>query len=149
EVVALKEQFGLPGMKVLHFIFEGGVKDLFVSLNEKNTVMYTGTHDNDTTVGWYKKAVKTNHPVVRLAEKYFQITPSLSDEELSWRFIKIAYQSSCEKVIIPLQDILALGTEARMNYPGTVGGNWRWRLQEGQLTPDIEAKLKRLAKDTY
>ncbi|MBS4026836.1 MAG: bifunctional glycogen debranching protein GlgX/4-alpha-glucanotransferase [Clostridia bacterium] len=144
EVNKLKESFGFPGMKVLHFMLETGVKETFLSLFEKNVVLYTGTHDNDTTLGWYKKARATQPEIGKLAQKYFQLDPDLADEELSWRLIKLVQESRADTVIIPMQDVLTLDSGARMNFPGTVGGNWDWRVLKEQLTPELASKLKKL-----
>lgn len=146
EVHQLRQQFNLPGMQVLHFLLEGGPVDTFLGLFAENTLVYTGTHDNDTTVGWYTKALADNHPAVAVLEKYFQISPSLSPQEVCWRMLELAMSSRAERVIIPLQDVLALGSEARLNLPGTVGGNWQWRVTENQLTPMVAQRLSRIAK---
>lgn len=144
EVDRLKDSFGFPGMKVLHFMFETGVKEIFLSLFQENVVLYTGTHDNDTTLGWFKKSLKTRPEISKLAEKYFQIEPDLADQEKCWRLIKIVLDSRANTVIFPLQDILTLDTEARMNYPGTVGGNWDWRVGREALTGELAAKINKL-----
>jgi 4-alpha-glucanotransferase len=146
EVQKLKESFGFPGMKVLHFMLETGVKETFLSLFAKNLVLYTGTHDNDTTLSWYKKARVTRPEIGKLAQKYFQLDPELTDQELCWRLVKLVLASRADTVIIPMQDVLALDGEARMNYPGTVGGNWEWRVQKEQFTPELAGRLKKLVR---
>ena len=109
---------------------EGG--GLNLPLNEKHTVLYTGSHDNDTTVGWYRKNYAN-----RLKGLY-------SNEDIAWHFIEQAYGSDAETVIVPLQDVLSLDTEARMNTPGTTEGNWTWRYREGSLTEDLKNRLRSL-----
>ncbi len=146
EVVKLKEQFNFPGMKVLQFAFESAaVEEFSPCYHEQNLVVYTGTHDNDTILGWYQKAA-ANHPKLKpLLKKYFGIDSTLTDQEICWRFIEIAYYSFANRVIIPLQDVLGLGSDARMNYPGTANGNWQWRFSKSSLTADTAAKLRDLA----
>lgn len=144
----LRNQFNLPGMQVLHFLFEGGPVDVFLGLFAQNTVCYTGTHDNDTTVGWYKKALAANSPVVTVAHKYFQIDPQLTAEQVCWRFITVALESRAQQVIIPMQDLLALDTEGRMNTPGTTKGNWQWRLLPGKADSLLAARLRKLTEAT-
>ncbi|AQS58884.1 4-alpha-glucanotransferase [Desulforamulus ferrireducens] len=144
QVVALKEKFKFPGMKILHFNLHRGEKEEFLPENyETNAVVYTGTHDNDTTVGWYKKLLPADKEFLA---SYLRLKPATEVEEICWRLIEVAMQSKANTAIIPLQDVLCLDSEARMNYPGTVGGNWQWRFRKGMLTKDIEQKLLALTK---
>ncbi|MFZ5945204.1 MAG: 4-alpha-glucanotransferase [Bacillota bacterium] len=139
EVEQLKNKFGFPGMKILQFILEDTTQEVTLPLNfEINSVVYTGTHDNDTIWGWYKK----NY----LKENLEQISNNMNGEKICWHFIEIAFQSSSVLAIIPLQDILCLDSSARMNYPGTLGNNWNWRFKRGDLSKDIEMKLEHLVK---
>lgn len=134
EVTELRLKFDFPGMKILHFEMEEG--EFKLPLNEKHTVIYTGSHDNDTTLGWYKdKYKKTLAGVVK-------------EEEIPWHFIEMAYKSDAETVIIPLQDVLALDSDSRMNTPGTLQGNWQWQYRKNSLITDLADKLARLV-DNY
>jgi 4-alpha-glucanotransferase len=113
-VVRLRDELGLPGMHVLQFAPR-------VDHHRENAVVYTGTHDNDTTVGW------SGEPAAH------------------WRYIELAFSSRARLAIIPAQDVLGLGSKARMNFPGRAAGNWRWRLRPGQLTAEHAARLRELA----
>lgn len=121
DVERLRDHFGLPGMKVLQFAFAGGPQDPYLPHNyDRNCVVYTGTHDNDTTLGWYRSAPAAERDLVR---RYL----ACGDDEVVWRLIRLALSSTAEVAIVPLQDLLALGSEARMNTPGSATGNWSWR----------------------
>ncbi|MBL8059075.1 MAG: 4-alpha-glucanotransferase [Anaerolineales bacterium] len=137
EVDALREQFHLPGMRVLQFAFGGATEDRFLPHNyeTRNTVVYTGTHDNDTTWGWYRQITDQERDLVR---RYL----GRDGHDVAWDLIRLAWGSVADYAIAPLQDVLSLGPEARMNLPGSASGNWNWRLTEGQLT---RATLERLA----
>jgi 4-alpha-glucanotransferase len=114
-VVRLRDGLGLPGMQVLQF-------DQNVERTREQTVIYTGTHDNDTTAGWAR------------------------DPAAAWRFIELAHSSRAALAIVPAQDVLALGSDARMNTPGVEEGNWTWRLRRGQLTSKLALRLRELAE---
>ncbi|MCE9583640.1 MAG: 4-alpha-glucanotransferase [Planctomycetes bacterium] len=117
----LREKVGLPGMRVLQFAFDGDPKNPFLPENyDPNTAVYTGTHDNDTTTGWWAALPDAERHPVRL---YL----SFDGRDVAWRFILLAWSSVASLAIAPLQDILILGSEARMNTPGLAKGNWRWR----------------------
>jgi len=124
EVTALREAYGLPGMKILQFAFGGDEDNPYLPQNhELNSVVYTGTHDNDTTMGWFTqsdKAVQNNVLSVLKAKA----------EDMPWALIEAALASPALLSVIPMQDILELGTEAKFNTPGTLGGNWCWRLDK-------------------
>lgn len=138
EVEALKENLGYPGMKIMQFLIEEKPEEEFrLPLAEKDTAAYTGTHDNDTTLGWY-----------RTKYQGFKDLSGLTEEEVCWYFIERVYRSNAAYALIPLQDLLALDSSARMNTPGTVGGNWSWRLPPGNLDSPLAARLKNLA-ETY
>jgi 4-alpha-glucanotransferase len=142
EVTALREKFNFPGMKVLQFAFSTDSNDVFLPHNfERRFVVYTGTHDNDTTRGWYEKAAEEERDFVR---RYCKT----DGHEINWDLIKTALQSVADMSIIPFQDILDLGTEGRMNYPGTVEGNWEWRFTWDMVKPDISLRLYELT-DVY
>ncbi len=136
EVEALRDDFNFPGMRILQFAFGGATEDRFLPHNydTHNTVVYTGTHDNDTTRGWYLSISEVERDFVR---RYL----GRDGHDISWDMIRLAFSSVADLAVIPLQDILSLGGEARMNLPGTTGGNWQWRLQEGQLTEPILDRL--------
>lgn len=129
EVRDLKEYCGFPGMKVLQFIKE---ERWPAELAHDNVVYYTGTHDNDTLLGWYCKEILAglNRPYINPA--------------VCWEFIEALYSSNAAWVIVPMQDLLCLGSEARMNTPGTVGANWSWRLEPGALTRQLAGDLASL-----
>ena len=153
EVEELRKKFGFPGMAILQFAFGGDAQgSSFIPHNyERELVAYTGTHDNDTTVGWWngeggnsKRSAKDVE-----AEQAFALEYLGSDgTEVHWAFIRAVLASVADIAIVPLQDVLGLGSEARMNLPGRPGGNWRWRLDEDALTPEIAGRLARLA-DMY
>ena len=122
EVERLRDDFGLPGMRVLQFAFGTDAANPFLPHNySRNTVAYTGTHDNDTTAGWYRSLSRDEKSRVQ------QYAPGAAHEP-SWEMIHLAWSSVADMAIAPVQDILGLGSEARMNVPGTASGNWQWRL---------------------
>lgn len=138
EVEALRVGFGLPGMKILQFAFGGAPEDRFLPHTyEHNCVVYTGTHDNDTTRGWYEAASEPERDFVR---RYL----GRDGRDVAWDLIRLAWMSVGDLAIAPLQDVLNLGTEARMNLPGRPHGNWGWRFKADQLTPLLEARLAEL-----
>lgn len=148
EVNKLKRSFGFPGMEVLQFSF--GEKT-FLKLRpedcEKNCILYTGTHDNDTLLAWYKGLRQSkNIRVLKMLEKYYGITNGMSGEKVCWILIEAVYKSKANFVIIPLQDILCLDNQARMNFPGIVSGNWVWRYKKGDITKEMEKNLAILTR---
>ncbi|HUR60693.1 MAG TPA: 4-alpha-glucanotransferase [Opitutaceae bacterium] len=125
--IALREATGLPGMAVLQFAFGGGSDNLYLPHNVRaNTVVYPGTHDNDTTRGWYAATDEKTRDHIR---RYFRV----GGEEISWDFVRAAYSSTANLAIVSLQDLLNLGSEARFNTPGKSQGNWTWRYRPEQL----------------
>jgi 4-alpha-glucanotransferase len=125
--VALREATGLPGMAVLQFAFGGDAGNLYLPHNQRaNSVVYPGTHDNDTTPGWYATAGEKTRDHVR---RYLRV----SGEDIAWDFVRAAYGAVANLAVIPLSDLLALGSEGRFNTPGRSQGNWAWRYGEGQL----------------
>lgn len=148
EVEELKNEFDFPGMKILQFTFGMGSEERFLPHNyEENTVVYTGTHDNDTTAAWYSKTRETDPRAIDELKRYFNISEEIEDKDICWILIENAFASRANTAIIPMQDILCLGSEARMNMPNTIGGrNWAWRLEEGELTAELENKLTNLSK---
>ena len=138
-VQRLLDWCGYPGMKVLTFGFDSDDKNPhYIGCYGKNTVAYTGTHDNDTTLGWARKA---SPEALAFAEKIIGFSGA---EEAPEAFIRALFKCPCDTVIVPMQDILGLGTEARMNYPGSTGSNWLWRMKPGALTVDLSVKYARL-----
>ena len=141
---------GFPGMKVLQFAFDsrdtGSARDYLPHNYTENAVVYTGTHDNDTTIGWFEAVSDDDWNLAReyLCDFY---TP---DEEMDQPFVALALQSIARMCIIPMQDYLGLGTEARMNTPSTIGCNWRWRMNDDQFTQelcrDILARTRRYGR---
>ncbi len=138
----LKRYTGYPGMKVLCFGFDSDEKNPhFVKNVVKNSICYTGTHDNDTVLGWWDKA-KPN-------VKEFALKNLPQRENIADAMMEAALASPAKTAVLPMQDILHLGGEARMNMPGTVGGaNWRWRMDENALTDELAEKLRKL-NETY
>jgi 4-alpha-glucanotransferase len=127
KVVALRDRTGLPGMAVLQFAFGGGADNLYLPHNlSQNSVIYTGTHDNDTSLGWYASSPES---VRDHARRYLRVSGS----EMGWDLIRAAYSSVSRLAVIPLADILSLGSESRFNTPGRPDGNWQWRVREQQL----------------
>ena len=138
EVEALRDGFGLPGMKILQFAFGGAPEDRFLPHTyDKNCVVYTGTHDNDTTRGWYEAANEQERDFVR---RYL----GREGTDIAWDMLRLAWMSVGDLAIAPLQDVLDLDTTARMNLPGTSHGNWAWRYKSGQVTPFVEGRLAEL-----
>ncbi|HET91304.1 MAG TPA: 4-alpha-glucanotransferase [Chloroflexi bacterium] len=139
-VDALQTEFGYPGMKVLQFAFGSGVRDPFLPHNfVADCMCYTGTHDNDTIVGWYWAT--SRHEERDYARKYM----GRDGSDIAWDLIRLAWSSVAHTAITTVQDLLSLGHEARMNTPGTIGPpNWCWRLRPGSLTGDIAARLLEL-----
>jgi 4-alpha-glucanotransferase len=140
EVAELRDSLGYPGMRILQHGFNGdaGNGDLPHHYTH-HCVGYTGTHDNDTTVGWYKRASKHERT---FCKKYL---PS-SGREIHWDMIRALQASVAALAIVPAQDILGLGTEARMNLPATTGKNWQWRLKEDELDDDLIARLREMTE---
>lgn len=137
DVVELRDSFGLPGMKVLQFAFTGDPADAFLPHNyPKNCVVYTGTHDNDTAIGWFNKATAKEK---RFAYRYLLLE---SDDEIAWKLIRAAWSSVGAFALAPMQDFLNLGSEARMNFPGKPSGNWTWRLVDSDLSGELCERIR-------
>ena len=140
DVTELMEQTGYPGMKVLEFAFDSGEEnDYLPHKYTNNCVVYTGTHDNDTLMGWLETA---NPEDVRYAREYCKMPP---DEPFNWGLIRTAYESKADMAIVPMQDLLGLGKEARMNTPSVLGNNWTWRVTEDAFTKELAEKLKTMS----
>jgi 4-alpha-glucanotransferase len=140
EVEALRDKFGFPGMKVLHFAFDSDRANPFLPFNytNRNCIVYTGTHDNDTTVGWFEG--RSTEEKARLVDYLGCICP----EGVHWSLIRLALSSVANQAVFPLQDILGLGSQARMNTPSQADGNWGWRYRSEVLTPELGERLKHL-----
>ena len=140
-VIDLREATGFPGMKILGFAFDSKEEnDYLPHTYTKNCVVYTGTHDNDTLIGWFTKA---NEDDKQFARNYLN---SRSDNEIHWDAIRGAWSSVASMAIAPIQDFLGLGSEARINTPGVAAGNWQWRLKDGVLTDELAERIAKLTK---
>lgn len=140
-VIDLREATGFPGMKILGFAFDSGEEnDYLPHTYTKNCVVYTGTHDNDTLIGWFQKAKEEDR---QFARDYLN---SRSDDEIHWDAIRGAWSSVASMAISPVQDFLGLGSEARINTPGVAAGNWQWRLKYGVLTDELAERIAKLTK---
>lgn len=140
EVVALRERYNFPGMKILQFAFTDSYANSFLPHNyHPNCVTYTGTHDNDTTLGWYSQAPEIEKHRVR------EYTRS-NGEEINWELIRLGLLSVADQAIVPLQDYMNLGSNHRMNLPGTAEGNWDWRYTPDMLENIDNKRIKELVK---
>jgi 4-alpha-glucanotransferase len=142
-VKRLRKSLGFPGMKVLQFAFDSDAfNDHLPHNHERECLVYTGTHDNDTTRGWFLSAnAKSRHYMQRVLGR--GVTPASSSRDL----IALAYSSVADWAMAPLQDVLGLGASGRMNLPGKLGGNWGWRYRANALTPELADGLAALATD--
>lgn len=139
-VVELRDKFGFPGMKILQFAFENPEENDFLPHNfVRNCVCYTGTHDNDTTLGWYNHAYEASKDKLR---RYF----STDGYDICWILIRACFGSVANMAIVPMQDVLSLDSWARFNTPGVGEGNWAWRYTDSALTPALEARLYETCK---
>ncbi|NJK79548.1 MAG: 4-alpha-glucanotransferase [Chloroflexaceae bacterium] len=136
EVRALRDKFDMPGMKILQFAFGDNAHNPYLPHNYlSNSVVYTGTHDNNTTVGWFTELTEAQRERVRGYLGH-------DAHDIAWDLIRLAYASVANMVVVPLQDVLRLGSEARQNVPGVMGdGNWTWRYQAGVLEPGVAKGL--------
>jgi 4-alpha-glucanotransferase len=138
EVDALRLAYGFPGMKILQFAFDGGEDNPYLPHNhERLSVVYTGTHDNDTTLGWFDSLDEHGREKVDSQLARYR-------KDMPWRLIETALDSVATLAVFPLQDLLSLGSGARMNTPGTAENNWRWRFDWSQVQPDLAAQLHEL-----
>jgi 4-alpha-glucanotransferase len=141
DVRALRDQFQLPGTRILQFAFDGDAGNPYLPHNYVlNTVVYTGTHDNNTSRGWFETLPEDQR---RNMWNYLKRAGGKSDE-VAWELIRLAWFSAAGLAIAPLQDLLNLGAEARMNLPGSVGGNWRWRCPDDMLSESLVDRLRGL-----
>ncbi|MCU1220743.1 MAG: 4-alpha-glucanotransferase [Candidatus Angelobacter sp.] len=155
EVEAIRTQFDYPGMAILQFAFSTDPQaPTFRPHNyEQQLVAYTGGHDNDTMFGWWRsgvaKSTRSQADVKKEyadAQNYFGVSADAFDREVNWLFIREVMKSVANTVLFPMQDVLGLGSEARMNTPGTLGGNWKWRLSPGSLRIADQSRLKLLTE---
>ena len=144
-VIEMVKESGYPGMKVLQFAFDSREESDYLPHNyERNCVVYTGTHDNDTILGWYYVMSEED----REFSKEYMGNAKSTDEELPWDFIRMSMESVANLAVTPMQEFLGLGTEARINYPSTLGNNWKWRLLPEQFTPELAKRIYRLTQIT-
>ena len=153
DVEKLRDRFGLPGMRILQFGFSSDARNIDLPHNYcQNVVVYTGTHDNDTTVGWFNSvagAGSTRTAAQIKSERNFCLKYlNTKGEEIHWDFVRAVLGSVADTAIVPLQDLLGLGTEARMNLPNSTAGNWTWRFPDRRLTDAHGERLRGLS-DTY
>ena len=141
DVEALRDELALPGMKVLQFGFARDDDPQLPHRHVPNCVAYTGTHDNDTSRGWFENASAVER---RRAAEYLGVR----EPDVAWAFIRGAFASVAETAIVPMQDVLELGAVARFNTPGETTGNWRWRMPDGAFSPELADRLRRLVEAT-
>lgn len=140
-VIKMVKKTGYPGMKILQFAFDSDESNVYLPHNyEKNTVVYTGTHDNDTTRSWY---LSLKPKARRFAKQYLNIR---GNKEVEWAFIRAAISSVSDMAIIPMQDYLGLGNEGRINMPSTLGNNWKWRMKKEDLTEALAERILALCR---
>ena len=137
DVIELRDQFDLPGMKILQFAFSGPDNNFLPHNYASNCVTYTGTHDNDTARGWYEAAPEHERDFAR---RYLETDGS----RFAWELTRAAWASVAVYAMVPMQDLLGLGTEARMNFPSTLGGNWSWRLSRDEMSGELQGRLREL-----
>ena len=140
DVIELRAATDLPGMKVLQFAFGEGSGHQYLPHNfPENCVVYTGTHDNDTTLGWWGSQPEHVRDHVR---RYL----ATSGHDVVWDLIRAAFSSVAHTAVVPLQDVLTLGSSARMNMPGLALGNWAWRVRADAFHPSLSERLRNLAR---
>ena len=140
-VKKLVKKTGYPGMKILEFAFDSGEENDYLPHNfDKNCVVYTGTHDNDTVIGWFAQLKRRDQAYTK---SYLNIR---STKHISWELIRLAMASTADTAIIPMQDYLELGNEARINVPSTLGNNWNWRMRPGVCTGKLAERIRELTE---
>jgi 4-alpha-glucanotransferase len=154
DVDALRDELGFPGMRILQFAFGGDDRESFQPERyPENTVVYTGTHDNDTVVGWHRAepGPDSTRTAGELADERHRVRVAVGSEgaEINWDMIALALRTPARTAIVPLQDVLGLGSEARMNVPGRAWGNWQWRFRWEQLRPEAEDRLATLTRAAH
>lgn len=151
DVEALRKHYGLPGMEILQFAFGSDAANSGLPHNyECDTVAYTGTHDNDTIVGWWKSAgdgdSTRSQDEVEAEHEYAREYLNTDGNEIHWDAMRALAASVANTVVFPAQDLIGLGAGARMNFPGRPAGNWQWRMKKGALTESIQQRLRRLCE---
>jgi 4-alpha-glucanotransferase len=142
DVYALRDRLQMPGMRVLQFGFgDAGAHIYLPHRYDPNTVVYTGTHDNDTTLGWWKSCSENER-------KFAGALLGEAGDGINWAMVRLAQSSTANRCVVPLQDVLGLGSEGRMNVPSFSDGNWSWRYLPGALTAELAQKLAALAEVT-
>ena len=142
EVEALRDDFEFPGMRILQFAFGSDAGNQALPHNYvRNCVAYTGTHDNDTAVGWWNSQPQDSHARA-FCMKYLRTDGS----DIHWDLVRAIWASVADTAIAPLQDLLGLDNESIMNRPATTDGNWQWRYRDGDLTDEIAARLRDLTE---
>lgn len=142
-VLKLVRKTGYPGMKVLQFAFDSREESDYLPHNyTHNCVVYTGTHDNDTTLGWYRELDKADKA---FCERYLNLGPC-KGKDVQWEFIRAALASVADLAVVPMQDYLGLGSEARINTPSTLGGNWQWRMKKGAFTKELAKQMRSMTE---
>lgn len=140
EILALRDEFSLPGMLVLQFAFDGSQDNPHLpKYHVQNSVVYTATHDNDTTLGWYNSLTDET-------KSYISECIRFNNEEMPWPMLRTALESQANLAMLPMQDILGLGEGHRMNTPGTKENNWHWRFKWQQIDENLHVKLSSLLK---
>ena len=140
DVFELRDQFELPGMKILQFAFSGPDNQFLPHYYPENCVVYTGTHDNDTVQGWYDSTSEYERDFVR---RYLNV----KGDDIAWDLMRAAWDSRAVWALAPMQDILGLGGEGRMNFPGKAMGNWSWRMTEDAFSSALESRLRELTQN--
>lgn len=143
QVIALRDKFEFPGMKILQFAFGTGSGNVYLPHSyHQNCIVYTGTHDNDTTVGWFNNADESMQDAIK------QYLGRVDTDEIHWDVIRLAFMSVADWAIVPLQDVLGLDSNSRMNTPGKAEGNWAWRYKSDDLSEELSDRLASLT-DIY
>jgi 4-alpha-glucanotransferase len=139
-VNALRTHYDFPGMRILQFAFAGAVEERFLPHNyNHNTIVYTGTHDNDTTLGWFRSATAAEQAHLAAYAGHPLGLPS-------WELMRLAWASVAVLAVAPLQDVLSLGSQARMNTPGQSSGWWRWRFRWEQINDRLIKQLREMTE---
>ena len=151
DVEELRDGFGFPGMRILQFAFGGDARNHDLPHNYiNNCVAYTGTHDNDTTVGWFNSGVGAgstrDDSQVRREHDFCMNYLASNGTEIHWDFVRAVWSSVANSAVVPMQDLLGLGNEARINLPGSTQGNWYWQCKHGDFSDEIAERLKGLTE---
>jgi 4-alpha-glucanotransferase len=138
DVVAMRDKFNLPGMRIIQFAFTGDPREPFLPHNHvKHAVVYTGTHDNDTARSWYER-------VPEREKSFYRRYLDRDGSRVAWDMIRAAWGSIAVYALAPMQDFLNLGNEARMNYPGNPSGNWTWRMVDSTLSENLQSAIREI-----